>query len=500
MSGSNVCRLCRSTCTETICLFDPSGNANEVYNITVKFFHPVFLQNESKGSIAVVAVLCIQCWQQIFRFHNFQQTVVMLQAHLLNEQQEGAALQSDKLTTLSIEEDIQKHFNIGGDIECDASGSVQDSETQPSTSSLGGAFGTGQLIITNHGIKLLSKSECNVNRMPVSKNPEPREESICENQEAAENELPGDDVGDANMILDIDENSQCTLQSSETVNVGFTCTWKKSSSDDEAHALTSSTSRGSNPASVKTELPFDVEDDEDESRSDNTLDDYDLCTPITSENNTNDSRREVSKQTFQFDMVIAEWKPTLECHACGEIYKTFSELKIHFKIKHVNERFYILCCERKFSERFRLQEHALLHLKPDAFKCNICSLNLGTRFNLKNHIRNMHSVGDNSEHKRYVCDVCGKRYATPSSLREHHGIHTGVPMHTCEFCGHKFKFRSTWRYHIVKQHPNEVGNLMWKRVSIECKFCEAKFQSRRKHGDHLRNNHPDDPEESKTPT
>ncbi|XP_058980866.1 serendipity locus protein delta-like [Musca domestica] len=81
MSNSNICRLCRTFCDDSIRLFNVHGDTTEIYIIALKFFHPMFFEVDT-GIQTSTAVLCADCWHHISSFNNFQQTVVLIQAKL----------------------------------------------------------------------------------------------------------------------------------------------------------------------------------------------------------------------------------------------------------------------------------------------------------------------------------------------------------------------------------------------------------------------------------
>ncbi|XP_073829198.1 uncharacterized protein [Musca autumnalis] len=80
MTGSYVCRICHSNCNDnSVQLCDAKGCTNEVYSTAIKYFPPMILDVAMETTNSK-PVLCTQCWQQIFDFDDFQQTVVSLYA------------------------------------------------------------------------------------------------------------------------------------------------------------------------------------------------------------------------------------------------------------------------------------------------------------------------------------------------------------------------------------------------------------------------------------
>ncbi|XP_075158447.1 uncharacterized protein LOC142231710 isoform X2 [Haematobia irritans] len=139
MAGSHICRLCRNTCAETIHLRDENGDANEIYNIAKKFFHSMFLDAfVTPGSISrEIAVLCLDCWNHICNFNNFQQTILVVQANLLKEMEQA------KLAEIISEGKTSSHNSA-----------INQGLIMHELSDNGGnGFGSGKLIVTDYGIE-----------------------------------------------------------------------------------------------------------------------------------------------------------------------------------------------------------------------------------------------------------------------------------------------------------------------------------------------------------
>ncbi|XP_037810305.1 uncharacterized protein LOC119602715 [Lucilia sericata] len=73
MASTALCRLCICAHSEFKNLYDKIGQGNEIYEITVKYFDPMFLNSQQYPQLSTG--ICIQCWQHIDDFHNFQQSV-----------------------------------------------------------------------------------------------------------------------------------------------------------------------------------------------------------------------------------------------------------------------------------------------------------------------------------------------------------------------------------------------------------------------------------------
>lgn len=56
------------------------------------------------------------------------------------------------------------------------------------------------------------------------------------------------------------------------------------------------------------------------------------------------------------------------CNLCVFVGKTFGDIVIHFKDEHPDVRAYITCCDKTFTKRFYVAQHAMTHENPDCFR------------------------------------------------------------------------------------------------------------------------------------
>lgn len=56
------------------------------------------------------------------------------------------------------------------------------------------------------------------------------------------------------------------------------------------------------------------------------------------------------------------------CNLCVFVGKTFADIVAHFKADHPNTRAYITCCDKTFTKRFYVAQHAMTHENPDCFR------------------------------------------------------------------------------------------------------------------------------------
>lgn len=150
------------------------------------------------------------------------------------------------------------------------------------------------------------------------------------------------------------------------------------------------------------------------------------------------------------DAIISKWIPELECVLCSATAKSFGLLRTHFRNEHPNEKYYIICCERRFSKRCDVYEHIQLHLDPDVFKCNICGKCSTNSRNLAKHVRDLHT--EEGKKRPFECSICHKHFQNKTKLRTHMEVHESGRDHICSECGKGFPSENRRRTHERMVH------------------------------------------------
>ncbi|KRT80354.1 zinc finger protein [Oryctes borbonicus] len=168
---------------------------------------------------------------------------------------------------------------------------------------------------------------------------------------------------------------------------------------------------------------------------------------------------------------------SFKCPECNEAFSFWKPLTGHLWRLHKIDMELYACdkCEYKtFSLGHLNNVHKLIHSDTKSFVCNICLRGFKNSKQLRNH---------KSTHKRktektsnFICEVCLKSFSDRRQLRIHtDGVHKKIKPFLCNFCGYKGSTKSSLRMHM-RQHTGE------KPFSCDsCSYATADHNSMRRH-------------------
>ncbi|KAK8385532.1 hypothetical protein O3P69_016368 [Scylla paramamosain] len=135
-------------------------------------------------------------------------------------------------------------------------------------------------------------------------------------------------------------------------------------------------------------------------------------------------------------------------------------------------------CNTQVAQRNLKRHINYCHVKAVIYPCEDCSAVYHDASNLLSHRKRNH-LGQ--EVRRHLCEVCGKKFITPSDLRTHvAGVHHNVKKFVCEYCGLSFKISSALMYHR-RLHTGEKPHT--------CHVCERSFMKPNALAKHVRRVH-----------
>lgn len=119
---------------------------------------------------------------------------------------------------------------------------------------------------------------------------------------------------------------------------------------------------------------------------------------------------------------------------------------------------------RNAFSRHRIEVHVRqpLAAEPAPFKCNQCDRQYMRSNSLRKHQRLRHGEGPRL---RFVCPVCGKDYLFKNEFVAHELSHSRQRHHVCDICGKRFGSNSTLGQHM-RTHEGNVWEWMGEVVCV----------------------------------
>ncbi|XP_055534843.1 zinc finger protein 141-like [Wyeomyia smithii] len=165
---------------------------------------------------------------------------------------------------------------------------------------------------------------------------------------------------------------------------------------------------------------------------------------------------------------------TYTCTECGEVFKTYDEMRSH-SMNHPENQVVCEVCGTALKNAYSLKAHMERHEDSRKYCCEYCDYASNTKLALKAHM-SIHTK--NGWNKR--CDVCGVVFRTTSRLKRHMESHDNERKYACEQCPVRFNTTNALRNHYIRVHL---------AIRHACDYCEKTFDQKIALRDHIERIH-----------
>ena len=149
----------------------------------------------------------------------------------------------------------------------------------------------------------------------------------------------------------------------------------------------------------------------------------------------------------------------LHCPNCTYFSNKKSNLKRHMRTNHNQE----------LQTVFASVHQSGTGEEGKGFLCEVCGKDYASKAGLRLHIKDKHSSDC-----RFKCNICGAGFNRVGDFKGHMNKHQGEK-EICTVCGQQFQYKTSLRKHQRKCHSNEP---IAARENFLCSFCGVAVSSR----------------------
>ncbi|QQP39531.1 Uncharacterized protein FKW44_020447, partial [Caligus rogercresseyi] len=190
-------------------------------------------------------------------------------------------------------------------------------------------------------------------------------------------------------------------------------------------------------------------------------------------------------------VVAAEASPpeasSYPCPDCDQAFPSPGKLRVH-GASHSGLETPFECleetCDKKFTSRFKLKRHVLIHSGDKQFTCSVCSRPFRRKDHLKNHEK-VHSASKTV----YSCPAegCSRNYNSYTSYRKHMALHSAEQgALDCKICHKEHPNRETLMSHLKVHYGSRSSSSSSSSAAkssdekkFPCNQCERRFFTRK---------------------
>ncbi|XP_037803399.1 zinc finger protein 271-like [Penaeus monodon] len=159
------------------------------------------------------------------------------------------------------------------------------------------------------------------------------------------------------------------------------------------------------------------------------------------------------------------------CSPDQTFHKKGSDEELHKRPDAKEKRFICEICNKKFTRRSMLLVHIRVHTREKPYSCDVCNKGFSQKYHLVEHVR-IHT-----KEKPYTCDICSKPFSVRSNLVKHMRVHTKEKPFSCDMCNRAFSEKAALVRH-VRVHTKEKP--------FSCARCSRQFSEKSNLMKHLR--------------